>query len=247
MLTMARAYLRRILDQLRPQIVAGLPIVGLEPSCLAVFRDELPNLFPLDEDAKRLQAQSYLLSEFLTEKAPGWNPPRLHRKALVQAHCHHQAVMGFAAERRLMNAMELEVDDPDSGCCGMAGSFGFESGEHYDVSMGAGERVILPKVRAASKDTIVIADGFSCREQIEQGTGRRALHLAQVLQLAMREGIEGPRSGLPERAAGHDGAQENGRRRRGVLVGAGMTLAAAGTAGVFRKARKDVVTTGSKK
>jgi FAD/FMN-containing dehydrogenase/Fe-S oxidoreductase len=247
MLTMARAYLRRILDQLRPQIVAGLPIVGLEPSCLAVFRDELPNLFPLDEDAKRLQAQSYLLSEFLTEKAPGWNPPRLHRKALVQAHCHHQAVMGFAAEQRLMNAMELEVDDPDSGCCGMAGSFGFESGEHYDVSMGAGERVILPKVRAASKDTIVIADGFSCREQIEQGTGRRALHLAQVLQLAMREGIEGPRSGLPERAAGHDGAQENGRRRRGVLVGAGMTLAAAGTAGVFRKARKDVVTTGSKK
>jgi Fe-S oxidoreductase len=120
--------------------------------------------------------------------------------------------MGFAAEQKLMKAMELEVDNPDSGCCGMAGSFGFESGEHYDVSIGAGERVILPKVREASKDTIVIADGFSCREQIEQGTGRRALHLAQVLRMALREGIEGPRSGLPERAVGQGAPENNGRR-----------------------------------
>jgi hypothetical protein len=124
----------------------------------------------------------------------------------------------------------------------MAGSFGFESGEHYDVSIGAGERVILPKVRGASRDTIVVADGFSCREQIEQGTGRRALHLAQVLRMALREGIEGPRSGLPERTVGHGAPEEDGHRRRGVLVGAGVTLAAASTAGVVRRA----ITTRSK-
>ncbi|MGH8889701.1 MAG: FAD-binding and (Fe-S)-binding domain-containing protein [Acidothermaceae bacterium] len=236
MLTLAKAYLRRILDDLRPQIVGGIPVVGLEPSCLAVFRDELPNLFPHDEDAKRLQQQSYLLSEFIAEKAPEWNVPRLHRKALVQAHCHHQAVMGFRKEKELLDKMELDVENPDSGCCGMAGSFGFESGEHYDVSTKAGERVILPKVRQATKDTIVMADGFSCREQIEQGTGRRALHLAQVIQLAIREGIEGPRGREPERSLQKLVANEStDHAHRGLLVGASVVIATAGAA-VVRKA-----------
>jgi Fe-S oxidoreductase len=238
MLTMAKTYLRRVLDELRPQIVAGVPVIGLEPSCLAVFRDELPNLFPHDEDAKRLQAQSYLLSEFLTEKAPDWKAPRLHRKALVQAHCHHRAVMGFEAELKLLRDMELDVDHPDSGCCGMAGSFGFEAGEHYEVSTKAGERVILPKVREADERTVAVADGFSCREQIEQGTGRRALHLAQVLRMAVREGVDGPRTSPPEHAVHAESAdlRVGNRKHHGLLVGAGVALAGVGAAGALRKA-----------
>jgi Fe-S oxidoreductase len=184
MLRTAGRLLRRILDVLRPQIRAGIPVVGMEPSCVAVFRDELPNLFPNDQDAKRLSGQSYMLSEFLQRE--GWRPPALHRKALVQGHCHHKAVMGFEAERRVLEEMELDCEIPDAGCCGLAGSFGFEAGEKYEVSMRVGERVLFPKVREASGETLIVADGFSCRTQIEQGAGRHAIHLAQVIQLALR-------------------------------------------------------------
>jgi FAD/FMN-containing dehydrogenase/Fe-S oxidoreductase len=185
MLGTAERLLRQILAALRPQIRAGIPVVGMEPSCLAVFRDELPNLFPDDQDAKRLSELSYLLSEFLQRE--GWRPPSLHRKALVQGHCHHKAVIGFEAERKVLEELELNCEIPDSGCCGLAGSFGFEAGEKYEVSMKAGERVLLPKVREAPAETLIVADGFSCRTQIEHGAGRHALHLAQVIQLALRQ------------------------------------------------------------
>ncbi len=184
MLHSAERLLRRILETLRPAIRAGAPVIGMEPSCLAVFRDELPNLFPHDEDAKRLAKQSFLLSEFLTEHVEGWEPPRLHRQALVQRHCHHQAVMGFDPEQRILEKIGLDCRILDSGCCGLAGSFGFEAGAKYEVSMRAGERVLFPAIREAPADALIVADGFSCRTQIEHGTGHKALHLAQVIRLA---------------------------------------------------------------
>ncbi|HET7584018.1 MAG TPA: FAD-binding and (Fe-S)-binding domain-containing protein [Gemmatimonadaceae bacterium] len=186
MLDRARSWLQHTVRALRSDIEAGTPVVVLEPSCAAVFRDELLNLLPHDADAQRLSAQTFLLSELLAEHAPHYRPPTLHRKAVVHGHCHHTSVMKFTAEQEVLDAMGLDYELPPSGCCGMAGGFGFER-EHYDVSVRCGERVLLPAVRAAGRDTLIIADGFSCREQIAQGTGRRALHLADVLQLAIRE------------------------------------------------------------
>ena len=185
-LGMAKKLLREILDTLAADIDAGTPIIGLEPSCVSVFRDELTNLFPRDARAKRLSESVMTLSEFIIREGDAFRVPTLHRKAIVQAHCHHKGVMRFDAEDLVMMKMELDYEHPDSGCCGMAGAFGFEQ-KHYDVSMKVGERVILPAVRETSPETLVIADGFSCREQIEQGTGRHPLHLAEVLQLANAE------------------------------------------------------------
>jgi hypothetical protein len=155
------------------------------------------NLLPMDEDAKRLSANTYILSEFLEKKAPHYRLPRLKRKAVVQKHCHHEHVMKFDAENTVLKKLGLDYELLDSGCCGMAGSFGFES-EHYDISVAVGERKLLPAVRAAETDTLIIADGFSCREQIAGLTGRGALHLAQVIQMAIHEGPEGPSRELPE-------------------------------------------------
>jgi Fe-S oxidoreductase len=194
MLPTARRWLRRILAELRDPIEAGLPVIGLEPSCLAVFRDELRNLFPADTDAMRLAGQSVTLAEFLAGR--DYEPPVLDRRALVQVHCHHGAVLGYDREKELLQRMGLELTIPDSGCCGMAGSFGFERGQRYEVSQACGERVILPAVRAAAADTVIVADGFSCREQIGQATSRRPLHLAQVLRLASGT----PPGSLPEQA-----------------------------------------------
>jgi FAD/FMN-containing dehydrogenase/Fe-S oxidoreductase len=195
MLHLAERQLRRILRHLRPAIRAGAVVVGLEPSCVAVFRDELPNLFPDEPDAKRLADRSFLLSEFLIRR--GWEPPNLHRRAIVQRHCHHQAVMGFDAEEELLRRVGLDAEVLDSGCCGMAGSFGFEAGEKYEVGRRAGERVLLPRVREADEDVLIVADGFSCRTMIEQETDRRALHVAQVVRMAMEDGPGGP-PGRPE-------------------------------------------------
>jgi FAD/FMN-containing dehydrogenase/Fe-S oxidoreductase len=192
MLDLARRKLREILDDLREEISRGTPIVGLEPSCVATFRDELKGLFPHDEDAIRLERQTWMLSEFLVDKA-NWQPPRLACKAVVQGHCHHKAVLGFESEMGLMQKMGLDVDVLDSGCCGMAGSFGFEA-DKYEVSMKVGERELLPQVRRAEHDTLIVANGFSCHEQIASGAGREALHLAQVLQMAMRQRQPEPRA-----------------------------------------------------
>ncbi|HZW33811.1 MAG TPA: FAD-binding and (Fe-S)-binding domain-containing protein [Isosphaeraceae bacterium] len=199
MLETAKGLIRQVLDVLRPEIAAGTPVVGLEPSCVAVFRDEMTNLFPMDEDAKRLSANTFILSEFLEQKARDFRMPRLRRKALVQKHCHHEHVMTFHPENAVLQKLGLDYELLDSGCCGMAGSFGFEAG-HYDVSVAVGERRLLPAVRQADPDTLIIADGFSCREQIAGLTDRGALHLAQVIQMAMHEGPEGPQPALPERA-----------------------------------------------
>ena len=148
MLDQAKAYLRDILQTLRPQIQAGVPVVGLEPSCVAVFRDELNGLFPHDKDAMRLSKQTFLLSEFLNREVEDYRLPRLERKALVHFHCHHKSVLGKKDEEELLKKMGLDYSAPEDGCCGMAGSFGFEAGHgHYDVSVACGERVLLPAVR----------------------------------------------------------------------------------------------------
>jgi Fe-S oxidoreductase len=152
---------------------------------VSVFRDELTGLFPRDARAQQLAQSTFTLSEFLAKEEVVL--PVLQRKALVQAHCHHKAVMRFDAEEALLRRIGLDLTHPDSGCCGMAGAFGFEE-KHYDLSMKVGERVLLPMVREASAETLIIADGFSCREQIEQSTGRGTLHFAEVLKLAYDAG-----------------------------------------------------------
>jgi FAD/FMN-containing dehydrogenase/Fe-S oxidoreductase len=184
MLTRAKRQLRQVVDALRPALRDGVPVVGLEPSCLAVFRDELVNLLPDDADAQRLARQAFFLSEFLVRE--GFEPPPLDLKAVLHGHCHHKAIAKTTNEEQLLTALGLDFEILDSGCCGLAGSFGYEA-EHYDISMQIGERVLLPAARAAPEDMLLIADGFSCRQQIAHGTGRRALHVAEVLQLALRE------------------------------------------------------------
>jgi Fe-S oxidoreductase len=184
MLGRAQALLLKILDELGSEIEAGIPIVGLEPSCVAVFRDELLNLFPHDKHAQALSRQTFLLSEFLEIKAPNFSLPPLKRKALLHGHCHHKSLMKMTAEESLLRGLGVDCESPAPGCCGMAGSFGFER-DKYDVSMAIGELELLPAVRQAPHDWLIIADGFSCREQIAQGSPRHALHLAEVLQMAL--------------------------------------------------------------
>ena len=186
-LGVARRVLRRTLGVLGEALEAGTPVVGLEPSCTAVLRGDLEELLPGDQDASRLARRTFTLAEFLGEHAPGWRPPRLRRASISQTHCHQHAVMGFSADQRLLARVGVDNRVLDSGCCGLAGNFGFERG-HYELSKACGERVLLPAVRAADPDTLVLADGWSCRTQIAQETGREALHLAELLQLALHAG-----------------------------------------------------------
>jgi Fe-S oxidoreductase len=234
MLDSAKQWLEHTLAVLAADIEAGVPVVGLEPSCVAVFRDEMRELLPDREDAKRLARQTFLLSEFLNDH--GFVYPKLRRKAVIHGHCHHKAVMKFDAEEQALKAMELDLTVLDSGCCGMAGSFGFER-DHYDVSMKVGEEVLLPAVRDAAKDTLVVADGFSCRTQIAQATDRRALHLADLIEMADREGQSGPDGNYPERAY----VPTRGvwrQLRPATLIAAGLIGTAIGLSGlVFRNDR----------
>jgi FAD/FMN-containing dehydrogenase/Fe-S oxidoreductase len=177
----ARAYLEKILRDFAPQIDAGLPFIFLEPSCASVFRDELVSFFPSDPRALRLRDQSLLLSEFLVRHAPDFQPaPHSGAKIVLHGHCHHQSLMKMTDEVALLRRTGAEVELLDSGCCGMAGPFGFER-EKFEVSQMLGERVLLPAVRGASPETLLVADGFSCREQIAQNSPRRAVHFAEVI------------------------------------------------------------------
>jgi Fe-S oxidoreductase len=185
MLDQAKRQLEQILETLRPRIAAGIPVIGLEPSCISVFRDEMADLMGFNKDADRLKQQTFLLSEFLVKQAD-YNPPQLRRKALVHGHCHHKSVLKFDSEQELLRRLGLDFQVLDSGCCGMAGSFGFEA-EKYEVSVQIGERVLLPAVRNATPETLIIADGFSCCRQIDDLTGRKPLHIAEVLQMAIAD------------------------------------------------------------
>ncbi|HEV2277522.1 MAG TPA: FAD-binding and (Fe-S)-binding domain-containing protein [Acidobacteriaceae bacterium] len=180
-LKQARDYLRRILKDFAAQIDAGRIFVFLEPSCASVFRDELVNFFPQDERAQRLRDQTLLLSQFLVREAPQFEPAQLSgRRVVVQGHCHHKSLMKMTDEVALLERTGATVELLDSGCCGMAGPFGFER-EKFAVSQALGERVLLPAVRAAAPEAILVADGFSCREQIAQNTDRSAVHFAEVI------------------------------------------------------------------
>jgi FAD/FMN-containing dehydrogenase/Fe-S oxidoreductase len=183
MLDTAKEYLLKTLNALTPQLAAGTPIVVLEPSCASVFRDELTNLLPHDPRAAKLRDQTFLLSEFLVKHAPHYQPPQIGKdvaeKIIVHGHCHHRATMGMHDEIALLRLTGATVELLDSGCCGMAGPFGFEK-EKYDLSQKLGERVLLPAVRNNPK-SIIVSDGFSCCEQITQNTNDRPLHLAELL------------------------------------------------------------------
>jgi Fe-S oxidoreductase len=207
-LNMARSWLLDLIEKLRPAIRAGIPIVVLEPSCWAVFKDELTNILPNDEDAQRLQKIVYTLSDFLDKRAAHYRIPRLDRSALLHGHCHQKSldrlndkVYGeLFGEKDLLKKMNVEFKTPTTGCCGMAGAFGFERGDHYDVSVACAERMLIPEVNKAPPEMLIIADGFSCREQIAQMTDRQAMHLAEVLQMAIRQGPAGPKTGRAEDA-----------------------------------------------
>ncbi len=175
----AKRLWRQIFRTLEQEIAAAVPIVGLEPACVAAFRDELPNLFPDDARAKHLSEQATFFSDFLARHADGLDLSG-GGTGLVQIHCHQHAVMGAEGERKLLDELGLDYTIMPSGCCGMAGAFGFAA-ETYDVSVAAGERVLLPTVRAAGPGTLVLANGYSCREQIEQGAGRKTLHVAELV------------------------------------------------------------------
>jgi len=186
----ARKWLLDILDKMRPEIEAGIPMVVLEPSCWSVFYDEMPNILHGNKDADRLHQNTYLLADFLKAHAPDYSPPKMSGKALLHRHCHHKSELKHAPEheKKILKEMGLDVQEPETGCCGMAGAFGYTEGEQTDVALACGERVLLPKVREAEENTILVSDGFSCKEQIRQCTKREGMHLAQVIQLAKRMG-----------------------------------------------------------
>jgi Fe-S oxidoreductase len=184
-LDVARRKLRRTLDQLEPHLLAGRPIVGLEPSCTAVLRSDLVELLPDDPRSRRVAAATVTLAELLSSE-----PPRIPKtqpevidlhgvSVLAQPHCHQHAVMGFDADQRLLRAAGARVE-AIAGCCGLAGNFGMETG-HYDVSVAVAENGLLPALRAAEEGTVFLADGFSCRTQADQLTGRTGRHLAELL------------------------------------------------------------------
>ncbi|MFD1828634.1 FAD-binding and (Fe-S)-binding domain-containing protein [Streptomyces desertarenae] len=179
----ARRVLRRTLDRLEPVLEAGLPVVVLEPPCAAALRTDVPELLPDDPRARRLAAAVRTFAQALEEYAPDWTPPRVGRPVAGQTHCHQHAVLGDAAERRLMERAGLTGALSD-GCCGLAGNFGFEKG-HFEVSAACAEEKLLPSVRAAAPGTVLLADGYSCRTQLAQLGGYRARHLAEVLAQAL--------------------------------------------------------------
>ncbi len=187
MLDEAKQYLERVLTALEPQINAGLPVIMLEPSCASVFRDELRNLLPHHGIGHRLRKQTFALSEFLAKE--GWQPPPLAgKRVILHGHCHHKAVLKFADEETLLRKTGAEVKSLDSGCCGMAGPFGFEA-DKFEVSQALAERRLLPAVREAAPEDLVCVDGFSCREQIWQNLpGAKPLHFAEIVASGLSGG-----------------------------------------------------------
>jgi Fe-S oxidoreductase/FAD/FMN-containing dehydrogenase len=198
-LGVARRIARRSAAALAPALRAHIPVVGLEPSCTAALRTDVPELLDGDghEDGDgegggdkhgdapaALAERTFTLSELLLHHTPGWQPPRVETRAISQTHCHQHATSGFGADSALLETMGVDNTVLDSGCCGLAGNFGFERG-HHGISVAAGEQVLLPAVRAAAPDTVVLADGFSCRTQIAQQTDRSGTHLAQLLARAL--------------------------------------------------------------
>jgi FAD/FMN-containing dehydrogenase/Fe-S oxidoreductase len=224
-LDMAKSYLRRDLKALSPHIAVDTPMVVLEPSCCSVFRDELRNLFPESAAARKVAENTFTLSEFLEKNLPDYRPPKVNREAIVQGHCHHKAVMRMKEEKALMKKMQLNHRVLESGCCGMAGAFGYER-DKYEISVACGERSLLPEVRKAPVSTIIVADGFSCKEQISQQSNRHALHLAEVLALGIRGEDERVPAMYPEDylVQPRQSAQKTSMARAGVVTGLALMV-----------------------
>jgi FAD/FMN-containing dehydrogenase/Fe-S oxidoreductase len=199
---LAKEKLRKILDvvgqQLQDNADAPIAVVGLEPGCMSVFKDELLKLFPDDPRAKHLASSVWLLGDFLHEN--GYQPPRMEIDVLVHAHCHQKSLFGTKGDVALLSAMGAKATHLDSGCCGMAGSFGFNP-EHIHISKAVGELVLLPAVRQVSDDTVILTNGFSCREQIRQGAGREVMHLAEFLQMAHQRQAKAVAAPAPSHSA----------------------------------------------
>ena len=221
----AKRYLRYAMRVLVPYVERGFPIVLLEPSCWSVMHDEIHGLFPEREETRQIMENTFLLSEFLVEKA-NYRPPPLRMDAIVHGHCHHKSLVRDSDhERTLLESMQMNVNVLTDGCCGMAGAFGFEA-DKYDISVKIAEHALLPAVREAGPADLVVADGFSCREQISQLTTRRALHIAEVLQLALHRA---PATGdCPEAALVREPTSDLRRSK----LQAGATLAALAAGGI---------------
>ncbi|AQS67056.1 FAD-binding and (Fe-S)-binding domain-containing protein [Streptomyces pactum] len=236
----ARKILTRTVRGLAEHVRAGGLVVALEPSCTAVFRADAAEMFPGDQDVLRLRDQTVTLSELLTEHSPGYEPPRVPERsarALAQVHCHQHAIMGWDADRELLGRAGVDAERLDSGCCGLAGNFGFERG-HLDVSEACAERVLLPRLREEDEATVVLADGFSCRTQIHEfdSGGHEGVHLAELLASALPDASGDP--DVPGSAYGTaPGARpvSPGRRAKSLAL-AGTGLAAAGAATALTRA-----------
>lgn len=231
-LDVAKKILRRTVDTVAEHVRLGGYVIGLEPSCTAVFRSDAPDLLSGDQDVLRLRDQTLTLAELLMHHTPGWEPPQMGRdaevkaQAMAQVHCHQHAVMGWQADADLLEAAGVEAEHLGSGCCGLAGNFGFTKG-HGEVSQACAERVLLPRVREADRDTVVLADGFSCRTQVHDldSGGREAVHLAELLAGGLDQQPIG-QIATPTRAT-----VSNTASRAGGLAVATATLLGLGTAG----------------
>jgi len=220
-LDMAKRYLQNVMKVLMPYVSQGIPVIVLEPSCWSVLRDEIHEMYPKRDETHKIMQNTFLLSEFLTEHTD-YRPPLLHRGGVLHGHCHHKAIIkGAEHEHKLLEKMEMGIRILTDGCCGMAGSFGFEA-DKYDVSTKVGEHALIPGVKHCGLREIIVADGFSCREQISQMTDREALHIAEVIQLAIRNGRGGPGGIQPETelVREHAAAVRASKIKAGVTVGA---------------------------
>ncbi|HEV2326005.1 MAG TPA: FAD-linked oxidase C-terminal domain-containing protein [Terracidiphilus sp.] len=227
-LDIAEHYLRRTLAQLRNEIRQGIPIIGMEPSCLAVFRHEMPKLLPNNQDAARMRENCFHWAEFFEKHNVA--VPRLDGKAIVWGHCHHKATGGMAQEMKLLKEnMGLDAEEAEGGCCGLAGSWGFETGK-YSISMECGEIGFLPAVRKAAPSTVVIANGFSCKTQLDESKiGRHALHAGEVMRIAQKLGSPHIRAEYPEHL--REKKPQASPRDRAARAGVVLGLAAAAIAG----------------
>jgi FAD/FMN-containing dehydrogenase/Fe-S oxidoreductase len=227
-LATGKRILSRAVATLASHVRAGGYVVGLEPSCTAVFRSDAADLFPDDQDVLRLRDQTFTLAELLTEHTPGWQPPALRRPVLAQVHCHQHAIMGWEADARLLADAGADAELLEAGCCGLAGNFGFQRG-HDDVSRACAERALLPRLRDASPGAVILADGFSCRTQIHEldSGGREAIHLAELLATAGNIPYD-----HPEQKAAPRPAPPPARAKAAALAVAGIgTASVAGAAG----------------
>ncbi|GHF42329.1 FAD/FMN-containing dehydrogenase/Fe-S oxidoreductase [Amycolatopsis bartoniae] len=228
-LATGKKVLGRTARALAPHLRDGGLVLALEPSCAAVFRSDAAELFPEDQDVRRLREQTVTLAELLTEKSPGYRPPAFGEeavRAVAQVHCHQHAVLGWDADRELLRQAGVDAEQLDSGCCGLAGNFGFEPG-HLEVSEACAERVLLPRLRETERDVAVLADGFSCRTQISQldSGGREAMHLAELLAAAPGSpGAEPERRLAPRPGAPGPAAKAGALAAAGALLWSGVRL-----------------------